>query len=76
MMQAGPAKANDLFARLLETSDGAVKLPWDKSPCLASGDTPRQHPKLMLRYHPMRQHPGQRPGAPGWVGALSGQSRH
>jgi hypothetical protein len=25
LMQAGPAKANDLFARLLETSDGAVK---------------------------------------------------
>jgi hypothetical protein len=24
LMQAGPAKANDLFARLLETSDGAV----------------------------------------------------
>ena len=38
MMQAGPAKANDLFVRLLETSDGAVKLPWDKSPCLASDD--------------------------------------
>ena len=41
MMQAGPAKANDLFARLLEASGGAVKLPWDKSPCLASGDTHR-----------------------------------
>src|SRR3981081_4368956 len=25
LMQAGPAKANELFARLLETSDGAVK---------------------------------------------------
>jgi hypothetical protein len=25
MMQAGPAKANELFARLSETSDGAVK---------------------------------------------------
>ena len=25
MMQAGPAKANELFARLAETSDGAVK---------------------------------------------------
>ena len=24
-MQAGPAKANELFARLAETSDGAVK---------------------------------------------------
>jgi iron-sulfur cluster repair protein YtfE (RIC family) len=25
VMQAGPAKANELFARLLDTSDGAVK---------------------------------------------------
>ena len=25
LMQAGPAKANELFARLAETSDGAVK---------------------------------------------------
>jgi len=25
LMQVGPAKANELFARLAETSDGAVK---------------------------------------------------
>ena len=25
VMQAGPAKVNELFARLLDTSDGAVK---------------------------------------------------